>query len=49
MKHKPTEERHLTAAPHDRPRHIDDPDDEPDQPDICDLPLDEMIRRLGWR
>ena len=40
----------LTAAPHDRPRHIDDGEpDEPEQPDLNDLPLDEALRRMGWR
>ncbi len=50
MKRPPQPEKPLTAAPHDRPRHIDDADpDEMDLPDLRDLPLDEAIRRMGWR
>lgn len=50
MTRKRDDERPLTAAPHDRPRHIDDADpDELELPDLRGLPLDEAIRRMGWR
>jgi hypothetical protein len=50
MKRPPQVERPLTAAPHDRPRHIDDGDpDEPESTDLDELPLDEALRRMGWR
>jgi hypothetical protein len=50
MKRAPEREKSFTAAPHDRPRHIDDADtDEIDLPDLNDLPIDEALRRMGWR